>query len=277
MSVFEKLPDMRAWARRWGRRPFASVRDVFDGYVDEVPSAQTAVDAVPGWTSALPPEARARAGTVPLFEDGRIAWAIEQAGGVTGKRVLEIGPLEGAHTAMLVRAGAQVDAVEANRLAFLRCLVTKEIMGLAQARFHLGDAVRFLESREDTWDLVVASGVLYHMRDPIRFLELIKARGKAVYLWTHYYDGEAMDEAARSVFDPAPVLREYEGRPIRLWRRTYRVAPADPRFCGGPRDEHYWMEKEGIEQVLEHPQCIKEGDPSVPSLSLIFRSKDAGH
>lgn len=250
MSRPRPLPGVGAWARRWMARPFPRARDVFDGYVDALPSAQTAVDAVPGWNTALPAETGAVAGSVPLFQDGRIAWAIEQADGVAGKRVLEIGPLEGAHTAMLARAGASVEAVEANRLAYLRCLVTKEILGLTTARFHLGDAIRFLEAREETWDLIVASGVLYHMRDPIRFLELLRLRGKAVYLWTHYYDGEAMDEAARSVFDPEPVLRQHRGRTLRLWRRTYHVAPADPRFCGGPRDEHYWMEREGIEWVL---------------------------
>ncbi len=276
-------------------------RRLFDAYVAAAPSAQNAVDAVPGWVTALPPEAGAHAGSIPLFADERIAWAIAQAGGVAGKRVLELGPLDGGHTVMLTRAGAQVDAVEANRLAYLRCLVTKELLGLTTARFHLGDFVAFLEAEESRaqagdasgapdgaspggtspdesprqgghdgldesgetagqsgraqggeprWDLIVASGVLYHMRDPVRLLELLARRGRAVYLWTHYYDPAAMTPKSLRPFHRKPVLREYKGRTLRLWRRTYRASPTSISFCGGMEDEHYWMERQDIEWVL---------------------------
>lgn len=49
----------------------------------------------------FPANASLAAGVVPLFEDGRVAWAIEQFNGVQGKHILEFGPLEAGHTYML--------------------------------------------------------------------------------------------------------------------------------------------------------------------------------
>src|SRR5438105_2197528 len=78
---------------------------VDDRYVREPPSAQCAVDLFKGeWATALPEHLGVHAGTLTLMEDPRIDWFIQQAGGVDGRRVLELGPLEGAHTYMLEQA-----------------------------------------------------------------------------------------------------------------------------------------------------------------------------
>ena len=49
---------------------------------------------------------------------------------MAGKTVLELGPLEGAHTYQLHQRGANIVAVEASKQAYLKCLITKEIVGL---------------------------------------------------------------------------------------------------------------------------------------------------
>ena len=84
---------------------------ILDQYVREAPAPQHALDIFKGdWWSSLPGElSRLQAGQLPLFDDSRIHWAIEALGGVSGKRVLELGPLEGGHTYLLERAGAQSD------------------------------------------------------------------------------------------------------------------------------------------------------------------------
>ena len=66
-----------------------------------------------------------------------VAWA--------GFACLELGPLEAGHSYILDRAGAlEVLAIEANRRAFLKCLVVKEMIGLPSVRFVLGDFNEFL-------------------------------------------------------------------------------------------------------------------------------------
>ena len=42
------------------------------------------------------------------FNDERIDWLLDELGDVKGKKILELGPLEGAHTYMLERAGGDV-------------------------------------------------------------------------------------------------------------------------------------------------------------------------
>jgi len=47
-----------------------------------------------------------------------------------GKKVLELGPLEGAHTYMLEKAGGDVLSIEGNHGAYIRCLIVKNFYGL---------------------------------------------------------------------------------------------------------------------------------------------------
>src|ERR1700738_4673747 len=86
-------------------------------FVDVAPSAQTAVDAIPdAWASQLPPPyEHVHAGELPLFRAEHVTWGFERLGGVGERDVLELGPLEGAHSYMAQMAGASsVTAVEAN-------------------------------------------------------------------------------------------------------------------------------------------------------------------
>jgi hypothetical protein len=226
---------------------------VVAGVERRVPSHQNAVDLVPGWNHAFPDGLGIQAGTAALYNDPRILWAMEQFGSLAGKRVLELGPLEASHTSMLDRQNPTViDAVEANSSAFLRCLIAKQVLGLQHSRFHLGNFVHWLERDDLHYDFIVASGVLYHMSDPIGLIELISRRADAVFLWTHYFDSVAVPRG-----DPRAV--PFTGRdrfvrcgelPICLHGRRYFGAQRDPIFCGGPKDLHYWMEKDAIVHVL---------------------------
>ncbi len=142
------------------------------------------------WASRFPPPFETLpAGGIPLFEDSRIHWMIQELHGVAGYRVLELGPLEAGHSYMLDRAGAaSVLAIEGNRRAFLKCLIAKEILKMPKVEFVLGDFREFLTSTAERWDLCVASGVLYHMREPMELLQSMAAHCDRLFLWTHYYD-----------------------------------------------------------------------------------------
>ena len=170
-------------------------------YETSAPSVQTALDIFPGeWSSELPGEfARCRAGDIPLFQDTRIAWLLEQMGSIEGMNVLELGPLEACHSYMLDRAGARrVVSIEANRRAFLKCLIVKEVLGLPTCEFLCGDFMEYLRESEEQFDLIVASGVLYHMIEPAELLHRAASRTDNLFLWTHFYDQECLDRNGTS-------------------------------------------------------------------------------
>jgi hypothetical protein len=225
----------------------------FDIYVTSAPSLQNAIDAVPGWNTSFPPDLELKAGSLATYNDPRILWAIQNFGSLEGRHVLELGPLEGGHTSMLEAAGARVDAIEANQRAFLRCLITKEILGLTRAKFLLGDFIKALENSEQSYDLIVASGVLYHLTDPLRLIELVAKRTNAVFFWTHVVTEESMPrwDPRRLVIAPDVETHEFHGLKVRAYRRTYANAENSVAFCGGPNDEHRWLHRDDLLAALK--------------------------
>jgi hypothetical protein len=133
------------------------------------------------------------AGSTPLYADGWLHWGLSRLGGVQGQRVLEMGPLEGAHSWLLISQGAaSVTAIEANRRAHLKCLVMKEILGTERVRALLGDCSGY-EAPNPRYDLAVASGILYHMTDPVTLLARLARAADRLYLFTSYYDQQVVD------------------------------------------------------------------------------------
>lgn len=259
--------------------PSATI-DVELGYVNEMPHPQHAVDLFKGrWVSAFPADSRLQAGNVVLHDDIRLKWLVEMTDGVKGLDVLELGPLEASHTGFLLDAGARsVLAIEANKDAYLRCLVAKEVMGLRDARFLLGDFCAFLESDARRWPLIVASGVLYHMADPLRLLELLAARTDTLFLWTHVVDATAMpvDDPRRAAIT-GTLEKRWRDETVRLHRRPYGPV-TDVRFCGSAAAEPLWMEREdlllalgmlGFDRIdIQHEEA---GHPAGPALSILAR------
>jgi hypothetical protein len=256
-------------------------KEAFETYEIRAPANQNAIDAIAGWNSEFPSELGVTAGNRVNFADPRVAWALEHYGSVMGKNVLELGPLEGAHTYLLDRSGANITAVEANRSAFLRCLVTKELLGLPRARFLLGDGVQFLEQNETRYDLIFACGVLYHMVDPLRFLEAVASRTDAIYLWTHVIDddrGTAPNYDQTSRYDNVRETRLFRHKEITLYRRSYMNGQMNPDFCGGMYDSIRWMERGSLLEALAslgfsylRMGHMAEANPLEPSLSILAK------
>jgi hypothetical protein len=221
---------------------------ILDEYTKAAPSAQNAVDIFKGeWSSALPDALVA--GNTPLFVDPRIDWAISQIGGIEGKHILELGPLEAGHTYMLEKkySAASITAIESNSRAFLKCLIIKEIFALQNTRFLHGDFTECLTSLENRFYACIASGVLYHMTDPVGLLKGLADSADKIFLWTHYYD--------HSIISGNPLLRpkftakaeiNVGGYRCNVFRQEYQSALGWGGFCGGSSLYSHWMQKEDI-------------------------------
>lgn len=246
---------MLNWLRKKmaGASSEISVGAVFDQYEFKQPSNQNAIDALPGWNSAFPAELGIEAGTIPLFADGRITWALQNYGSIEDKTILEVGPLEGMHTHMLnQQRPARIDAIEANRLCFLRCLLTRQILNIDRAQFMLGDIQEWLGANQTRYDLAIASGVLYHMAEPGEFLRRLSLQSDSLFIWTHFFLEEAMpkEDVRRIPFSGKVETRMIEGVPVRHYERSYHHANVNASFCGGSKDRHYWLHRDDILALL---------------------------
>jgi hypothetical protein len=157
-------------------------------FVVSSPSHQNGVDIFQGRWICLLPVAGLRSGGMRLFdpEDPRPQMVVDVCGGIEGFKVLELGPLEGGHSYQLERLGAgSILALESSPEFYLKSLIAKEVLGL-KTRYLLGDFNRFLEETTERYDLVFASGVLYHMPDPLHTLYLISKVTPRVFVWSHY-------------------------------------------------------------------------------------------
>lgn len=169
-------------------------------------------------------------------------------GSLHGMRVLELGPMEGAHTYQLSKLGAEsVLAIEANSVAYLRCLVMKEILQPANCRFLLGDCVSFLQDTDQRFDLIFCSGILYHMENPFTLIEAITRRTNRVFLWTHYYDP---DEPKGPDCRPRHVA--CDGLDLTFHEHTYGVDIANNPFWGGNNPVASWLSRDDIERCFQH-------------------------
>jgi len=227
---------------------------ILDSYITTEPSRQNVVDVFKDeWSSTMPSDSGlvSTPGFATLFEDERIKWAEQALGGFKDKDLLELGPLEGGHSYMLERAGARsVIAIEANSRAFLKCLCTKEIFGLSRVHFELGDFNEYFKVIPRRFDTVIASGVLYHMTDPVASLRHIASASDQLFIWTHYYDEEICNRKPHSERFDRPYrlsLGNFEGVAA---RRFYGKALEWSGFCGGSEPFAIWLSKSTILDLL---------------------------
>ena len=173
-STWEKLQAaMKDRARR------LAGLDLKAEYITTFPCAQNALDIfTKEWNAQLPhPLHELKARNSPAFEDPRSPGS--ESNSITPQvcarsRVWSARGQANLH-ARETRS-TSILSIGTNTHAFLRCLVLKELLGLNRSRFMLGDFVSYLRTSE-RYDLVIASGVLYHLVNPVETIALM-SKGK---------------------------------------------------------------------------------------------------
>jgi hypothetical protein len=153
---------------------------------------KTLFDSEEGWTTQFEIDGIKYGGNTPqLVNDQRLLWHTEQAGGLKGKSVLELGPLEGAHTKTMLEAGAKrIIAIEGNADCYRRCRIVEEVFSFSPfvVDFRLADftqSVASLAAEGMFFDVISASGVLYHQLNPARLIFDLAYITDTVFVWSH--------------------------------------------------------------------------------------------
>jgi SAM-dependent methyltransferase len=230
--------------------------DILDSYTDKAPSVQNILDIFSGeWSSSLPLQSglKTTPGSANLFEDPRIDYAEKAFGGFKGKRILELGPLEAGHSYMLHQKGAaQIVAVEANSRAYMKSLCIKEIYGLNKLKLLYGDFRAFFQKGCECFDIIIASGVLCHVTDPLQLIKQISCVSDNLYISTHYYDPDII----KTRFDLHSKFGELEtveinGSYYQSIEYYYDGALNWNGFCGGPAPSSRWLTRYSILEYLK--------------------------
>jgi len=218
-------------------------------YTLSFPNWQAVADIFEGQWICRVPLPGLKTGGMDLFNpdaDSRPRMLQEYVGSLKGLRILELGPMEANHTYQLELLGAdQIIAIEANRLHYLKCLAVKEMLGL-KAQFLLGDFSKYLSETKDRFDIVFASGVLYHMVDPLGLCRNIAARSPVAFFWTHYVSDAVADELG--------AITAVDGYSARYFRFDYfpHFDLSEYTFTGGGVEHCNRLKKHDILNCLEH-------------------------
>jgi hypothetical protein len=190
--------------------------------------------------------------------DNRIDWLLQQVD-VASFNILELGPLEAAHTVMLEKSikGGGIVAIESNIGAFLRCLIVKNYLNL-QAKFILGDFEK-MDFSTQNYDLIMASGILYHLKQPVDFIYKISPATKRLFIWTHYFEPDlslwntSLQPLLREgKWDYKNIISKNIGRhQYRLVKQSYGAAIGWSGFCGGTDTFSHWIYKQDLLNLLE--------------------------
>lgn len=249
-------------------------------YESRTPSPQTIADIFRGsWKSRLPGDIET--GAVSMFEDRRIQWFNSTLdGGLRDKSVLELGPFEGYQSYHLYRHGVRkIVSVEANSFNFLKCLCVKELYGLRNVDYLFGDALSFLRECTEDFDVVWASGILYHMQEPVDFLSLACDRCHDLYLWTHYFSPGVLqlNNGQEKHFVPKADRKvKFGTTSITLHARSYNIRNYHeniPAYWeGGLDDLTFWLERDTIIELLHakgFKNIVVHADADINGLPLI--------
>lgn len=126
-------------------------------------------------------------------DDARMKMFEAKANPLKGKRVLELGPLEGGHTLQLARKGAAVVGIEGHETNVERCLFVKEFFHLEDVDFIVGDLRTFNFRPLGQFDFIFNVGVLYHLDEPWKLLASLRGAAQRMFISTHCAPPDKVD------------------------------------------------------------------------------------
>lgn len=227
--------------------------NISNEHVKSFPDEKQSIELFAGeWSTVLPfDNVEHLSGHADLLNDHRLDLISEKIGGFSGKRILELGPLEGAHTCKMSSEGASnILAIESNTRAFLRCLILKNLLDYGNCKFLLGDFDQYLDQSNCKFDFALACGVLYHCINPVKTIVNLTKVADSIGFWSHYFEKDIARKLYGDRFDFSGKILEHEGVKGVCYTQQYREALNNKGFCGGMNSYTRWMDFSSWQDVL---------------------------
>jgi hypothetical protein len=213
-----------------------------------------------------------------IHSDGRPKYCADTFPGFRDFRIIEVGPSDGYNTAGLELHGAKdIISIEGNAGAFLRCLIMKNVFQL-KAKFLLGDFIQYLDDPKTAADLIYASGVLYHLTDPVEFIRRCSEISPNLFLWTFYHDPKVINdhEYERMWFAPSEnYVKVSNGHSFTYHRRYYEMSIVESeKYAGGLKRFANWLSYDDLFTAIEMAgyrvdKVIEDEYSGIPALNIL--------
>ncbi|HEV2396671.1 MAG TPA: class I SAM-dependent methyltransferase [Candidatus Sulfotelmatobacter sp.] len=120
---------------------------------------------------------------IHYFHEEMLDWAIEQFGGLRGKRILDVGIGDGFSSALMARAGAQVSGIDVSPAALARAQTLAERYSIDLDLQEMpGEDLRY---EDEAFDGILCISAYHHMdqnRAAREFARVLKAGGRLVMI-----------------------------------------------------------------------------------------------
>jgi SAM-dependent methyltransferase len=170
--------------------------------------------------------------------------------GLSGKRIADLGCLEGGYTTGFARLGMDATGIEIRDSNYQNCLYVKSRLNLPNLRF-LKDDVNNLD-KHGPFDAIWACGIFYHLDNPRSFMESIaRSCTRVMLLETHFT--YAHRTPAVELYKLSEVC-EHEGLRGR-WYHEHQDMARDElenlKWASWANQRSFWVQREYLLQLLQ--------------------------
>ena len=178
-------------------------------------------------------------------------------GTLSGKRLIDLGCLEGGLSFEMAREDMIVLGVEGRESNFRKCQMIEEYFALPNLNYIHLDVKGLSREEHGVFDVILCCGLLYHLDDPVRFLHAINSmtseRG-VLFLDTHIApsDEKISDCIYRTDLSDIESMESegvtYQGR----WFQEYSesMEGTDEEWASISNYRSYWLTYESLMRAL---------------------------
>lgn len=201
-------------------------------------------DVANDWATKFEADNQTFGGDRDFSNDERLIW-LDSILSIKGKRVLELGPLEGGHTKMFLDLGAsKVIALEGHPHCWVKCLIVQQVYNLTKAKFILCDFCEYLKQVGERFDLISASGVLYHQLNPINLIYEFSRLTNHVFVWS---------QVASDLYpSQTPIVISQAGNKYKGKINDYGTARDQLAWWGGLNQTAVWLYPQDLRDCFMH-------------------------